>query len=32
MKSGDDCSSPVHNIGTGAYIISDKTNQAYLVG
>ena len=30
VKSGDDCSSPVHNIGTGAY--SDKTNLAYLVG
>ena len=32
MKSGDDCSSLVHNISTGAYIDSDKTNPAYLVG
>ena len=28
----DDCSSLVHNIGTGAYVDSDKTNPAYLVG
>ena len=32
MESGDDCSSLVHNIGTGAYIDLDKTNPAYLVG
>ena len=32
VKSGDDDSSLVHNIGTGAYIDSDKTNPAYLVG
>ena len=32
VKSGDDCSSLVHNIGTGAYIDSNKTNLAYLVG
>ena len=32
VKSGDDCSSLVHNIGTGAYIVSDKNNLAYLVG
>ena len=32
VKSGDDCSSLVHNIGTGAYIDSDKTNPTYLVG
>ena len=31
VKSGDDCSSIVHNIRTGAYIDSDKTNPAYLV-
>jgi len=27
VKSGDDCSSLVHNIGTGAYINSDKANR-----
>jgi len=32
VKSSDDCSSLVHNIRTGAYINSDKTNLAYLVG
>jgi len=32
VKSGDDYSSLVHSIGTGAYIDSDKTNLAYLVG
>ena len=32
VKSGDDCSSPVHNIRTEAYIDSDKINQAYLIG
>ena len=33
VKSGDDdYSSLVHNIGTGEYIDSDKTNLAYLVG
>ena len=31
VKSGDDCFSLVHNIGTGEYIDSDKTNSAYLV-
>ena len=32
VNSGDDCSSLIHNIMTGAYIESDKTNPAYLVG
>jgi len=32
VKSSDDCSSLIHNIRTGAYIDSDKTNSAYLVG
>ena len=32
VKSGDDYSSLVHSIGTEAYIDSDKTNLAYLVG
>jgi len=32
VKSSDDYSSLVHNIGTGAYIGSDKTNSTYLVG
>ena len=32
VKSGDDYSSLVHSIGTGAHIESDKTNLAYLVG
>ena len=32
VKSGDDCSSLIHNIGTGAYVDSDKTNLAYLIG
>jgi len=31
VKSGDDCSSLVHKIGTGVYIDSNKTNPAYLV-
>ena len=31
VKSGDDYSSLVHCIRTGAYIESDKTNLAYLV-
>ena len=31
MKSGDDYSSLVHSIETGAYIDSDKTNLVYLV-
>jgi len=32
VKSGYNYSSLVHNIGTGAYIDSDKTNPTYLVG
>jgi len=32
MKSSDDYSSLIHNIGTGTCINSDKTNPAYLVG
>ena len=32
VKSRDDYSSLVHNIGTGAYVDSDKTNLAYLIG
>jgi len=32
MKSSDECSSLVHNIGSGACIDSDKTNPAYLIG
>jgi len=32
VKSLDDYSSLVHNIGNMACIDSDKTNQAYLVG
>jgi len=31
VKSGDDCSSLVHSIGTGVYIDLDKTNPTYLV-
>jgi len=31
VKSGDDCSNLAHNIGTGAYIGSFKTNSVYLV-
>jgi len=31
VKSSDDCSSLVNNIGTGACIDSDKTNPTYLV-
>ena len=31
VKSGDDYSSLVHNIGTEAYMDSDKTNPTYLV-
>ena len=32
VKRGDDYFSLIHSIGTGAYIDSDKTNLAYLVG
>jgi len=32
MKSGDDCPILIHNTGIVAYIDSDKTNLAYLVG
>ena len=32
MKSGDDYSSLVHSIGTGAHIESDNPNLAYTVG
>jgi len=32
MKSGDDCSSLIHSIGTRAYIDSDKSNPTHLVG
>ena len=32
VKSGDDYSILVHSTGIGAYIESDKTNLAYLVG
>ena len=33
VKSGDDdYSSLIHNIETGAYVDSDKTNPAYLIG
>ena len=32
VKSSDDYSSLVYSIETGAYINSDKTNLAYLVG
>ena len=32
MKSSDDYSSLIHSMGTGAYITSDKTNPAHLVG
>ena len=32
VKSGDDCSSFIHNIGVGACVNSDKTNPTYLVG
>ena len=32
VKSGDDCSSLVHSIETGAYIDSEKTNLGYLIG
>ena len=28
VKSGDDCSSLIHNIESGAYIDSEKTNLA----
>ena len=31
MKNGDDCSSLVRSIETGAYINSDKTNPAHMV-
>ena len=32
VKSSDDCPILVHSTGIGAYIDSDKTNLAYLVG
>ena len=32
VKSSDDYSNLVHNIGFGAYVDSDKTNLTYLVG
>ena len=32
VKSGDDCPILFHSTGIGAYIDSDKTNLAYLVG
>ena len=32
VKSGDDCPILIHSTGIGAYIDSDKTNLAYLVG
>ena len=32
VKSSDDCPILVHDTGIGAYIDSDKTNLAYLVG
>ena len=32
VKSRDDYSTLVHNIGTGPYVDPDKTNPAYLVG
>ena len=32
VKSGDDCSSLIHSIETGAYFDSDKTNLAHYVG
>ena len=32
VKSSDDCPILVHNTGIRAYIDSDKTNLAYLVG
>jgi len=32
VKSGDDYSSLVHSIGTGAHIESDNPNSAYKVG
>ena len=32
VKNKDDYSNLIHNIGTKAYIDSDKTNPAYLVG
>ena len=32
VKSGDDCPILVHSTEIGAYIDSDKTNLAYLVG
>ena len=32
VNSSDDCSSFIHNIEIVAYIDSDKTNSAYLVG
>ena len=31
MKSGNDCSSLVHSIGTAAYIESDNLNSTYMV-
>ena len=32
VKSGDACPILVHSTGIGAYINSDKTNMAYLIG
>jgi len=32
VKSGNDYSNLVHNIGVGTYVDSDKTNSVYLVG
>ena len=32
VKSGNDYSSHVHSIGTGAHIKSDNPNLAYMVG
>ena len=32
MKGHDDYPNLIHNTGIGAYIYSDKTNMAYLVG
>jgi len=31
-RGDDDCFSIIHNIGTGAYVDSDKTNTTYIVG
>jgi len=32
VKTGDDYLNLIHNTGIGAYIDSDKTNLAYLIG